>query len=52
MTDTAEIDAALRNALKLPKLDALRELLARDPGLSARDIAGPDAIELESETAA
>ena len=47
-----EIDAAIGKALKLPKLDALRELLAREPGLSARDIAGPGTIEPQSDAEA
>ncbi|MFO1101331.1 MAG: hypothetical protein U1E20_00325 [Methylocystis sp.] len=34
-----EIDAALEKALSLPNLSPIRELLAREPGLSAEDIA-------------
>jgi hypothetical protein len=32
------IDDALAEALKLPDLSPIRELLARDPGLNAKDI--------------
>lgn len=44
-----KIDSALGKALKLPKLDAIRELLAREPGLSARDIGTPGMVDEESE---
>ena len=37
-----EIDAALANALGLPDVGMIRELLAREPGLTARDINSND----------
>lgn len=33
-----KIDEAIARALKLPDLSPIRELLAREPGLTARDI--------------
>lgn len=39
------IDAALAKALGLPDVGPLRELLAREPGLSARDIGKQDALD-------
>jgi hypothetical protein len=46
-----EIDAAIGKVLKLPDLSPVRELLAREPGLSAEDINPSDDEEsVEEET--
>ncbi|HZR29294.1 MAG TPA: N-6 DNA methylase [Terriglobales bacterium] len=42
-----EIDAAICKELKLPDLKPLRELLAREPGLSAQDIRSADHKEAD-----
>jgi hypothetical protein len=44
-----KIDSAICRALNLPELRPLRELLAREPGLSAEEIGGKSSAEADSD---
>jgi hypothetical protein len=43
------IDTAINNALKIPDLVSIRELLEREPGLNAKDIVPRKTIAEEEE---